>query len=64
MRDRSRDNEKTDPQRTHDPDRGDRTVTRRRALELGAGVLAGPPSSRSCSIHVSGPGSQHRPTSF
>ena len=41
MRDRSRDNEKTDPQRTHDPNRGDRPVTRRRALELGAGVLAG-----------------------
>ena len=41
MRDRSRDNEKTVPQRTHDPNRGDRPVTRRRALELGAGVLAG-----------------------
>lgn len=41
MRDRSRDNEKTDPQRTHDTNRGDRPVTRRRALELGAGVLAG-----------------------
>ncbi len=37
MRDRSRDNGKTDPQRTHDADRRDRTVTRRRALELGSG---------------------------
>lgn len=41
MRDRSRDDEMTDPQRAHDADRGDRAVTRRRALGLGAGAIAG-----------------------